>query len=69
MKPRRFILLLDPTRFSEEREAINTIRATARGEGADLVRALMLVGYQEIRDADAGHSDTRGEGEGLHGSR
>jgi len=48
MRARRFILLLDP-RYSMEREALNIIKAAPEGEGAAFLRALMLIGFGEIK--------------------
>lgn len=48
MRARRFILLLDP-RYTVEREALNTIKAAPEGEGAAFLRALMLIGFGEIK--------------------
>lgn len=48
MRARRFILLLDP-RYSVEREALKIIKAAPEGEGAAFLRALMLIGYGEIK--------------------
>ncbi len=50
MRARRFILLLDP-RYAVEREALNTIKAAPEGEGAAFLRALMLIGFGEIKKA------------------
>lgn len=47
-RARRFILLLDP-RYSVEREALLTIKAAPDGEGAAFLRALMLIGYGEVK--------------------
>lgn len=48
MRARRFILLLDP-RYSVEREALKIIKAAPEGEGAAFLRALMLIGYGELK--------------------
>ncbi len=48
MRARRFILLLDP-RYPVEQEALNAIKAAPEGEGAAFLRALMLIGFGEIK--------------------
>jgi hypothetical protein len=48
MRARRFILLLDP-RYSVEMEALNTIKAAPEGERAAFLRALILIGFGEIK--------------------
>lgn len=52
MRAKRFILLLDP-RYPEEQEALDTIKAAPKGEGAAFLRALMLIGYGEIKKRKA----------------
>lgn len=48
MRSRRFILLLD-LRYEGEREVFGTIKAAPDGDGAAFVRALMLMGFNEIK--------------------
>lgn len=48
MRAKRFILLLDP-RYPEEREVFNTIKAAPNREGAAFLRALLLIGFDEIK--------------------
>lgn len=45
---RRYILLLDP-RFHVERDILRVIKAAPDGEGAPFVRALLLIGYSELK--------------------
>lgn len=48
MKPRRYILLLDP-RYQEEEAIFNLIKAAPSREQASFARALMIMGYNEIK--------------------
>lgn len=48
MAARRFILLLDP-KYPVEREALSFIKATPDGEGSAFLRALILIGYADMK--------------------
>lgn len=48
MRSPRFILLLDP-RYAEEREVSEMIKSAPEGEGASFTRALLLLGFNEIK--------------------
>ncbi|KPY55693.1 hypothetical protein ALO93_200184 [Pseudomonas amygdali pv. sesami] len=52
MRSKRFILLLD-LRYEVEREVYGMIKAAPDGEGAAFVRALMLMGFNEIKRSKA----------------
>lgn len=52
MRSKRFILLLD-LRYEVEREVHGLIKAAPDGEGAAFVRALMLMGFNEIKRVKA----------------
>lgn len=45
---RRHIILLDP-RFQVEQDILRVIKGAPDGEGAPFLRALLLIGYSQIK--------------------
>jgi len=52
---RRFILLLD-ARYEAEKDMLKTVKAVPKGEGAPFVRALMALGYKDLRKDRSMHT-------------
>lgn len=52
MKSRRFVLLLYP-KYSVELDALNMIKAAPAREEATFIRALLLLGFEEIKKEKA----------------
>jgi len=51
-RTRRFVLLVDP-RYPLENDALHVIKTAPDGERAAVLRALILMGFDEIKKAQA----------------
>lgn len=61
MARRRYILLLD-ARYDTEKDLLKTVKAVPKGEGAPFLRALMALGYKDLRKDRAMQADGNAPG-------